>query len=76
MVCLCFVLKQGWAACCEMQPLVSCPAPALITQITRHLLTDQRDPMSRAPLTPDMLVPQVGPVFCYPHCVLAWMCFE
>lgn len=28
-------------------------------QITRHLLTDQRDPMSRAPLTPDMLVPQV-----------------
>jgi hypothetical protein len=29
-------------------------------QITRHLLTDQRDPMNRAPLTPDMLVPQVG----------------
>ncbi|KAL6763344.1 ubiquitin elongating factor core-domain-containing protein [Haematococcus lacustris] len=27
-------------------------------QITRHLLTDQRDPMSRAPLTPDMLQPQ------------------
>lgn len=24
----------------------------------RHLLSDQRDPMSRQPLTPDMLVPE------------------
>ncbi|KAF5841726.1 ubiquitin conjugation factor E4 [Dunaliella salina] len=27
-------------------------------QIVRHLLTDQRDPMNRQPLTPDMLIPQ------------------
>jgi len=44
-----------------MEDPVQLPSSGYImdrAQIVRHLLTDQRDPMNRQPLTPDMLVPQ------------------
>lgn len=37
----------------------ACVATRVRAQIVRHLLTDQRDPMSRAPLKPEQLEPMV-----------------